>query len=201
MTLGEKLKAVRKQAGLTQGQLADLLHVSRQAVTKWESDKGVPDIENLKALASLLAVSLDDLLDDESEQDSRVIREPVDLSSYPGKRKWDKKRAVVTERFPGANVRPLGSVQKLPRAESALDTAMTVLAPWSPWGGSMEVARAIDNRDKQFYLVEKDGTQFLVEVTDEWLETQRLPEPVRPDRLGRFTIGDWTFYDGHIDET
>lgn len=48
MTLGEKIKEARKQAGLTQEQVAEKLMVSRQAVTKWETDKGIPDIENLK---------------------------------------------------------------------------------------------------------------------------------------------------------
>ena len=47
-TFGEKLKSARKEAGLTQEQLAVKLMVSRQAITKWETDKGMPDIENLK---------------------------------------------------------------------------------------------------------------------------------------------------------
>lgn len=48
-TLGEKLKEARKNVGLTQEQLAVKLRVSRQAITKWEADKEMPDIENLKA--------------------------------------------------------------------------------------------------------------------------------------------------------
>ena len=46
MTLAEKLKSIRKQAGMSQEQLAEKLGVSRQAVTKWETDAGIPDIEN-----------------------------------------------------------------------------------------------------------------------------------------------------------
>ncbi len=65
MTLGEKIRAARQKAGLTQEQMAKRLMVSRPAVTKWESDKGIPDIENLKAIARLLGVSLDELLNDE----------------------------------------------------------------------------------------------------------------------------------------
>ena len=44
MTLGMKLKQARMDAGLTQEQLAGKLMVSRQAITKWESDKGMPDV-------------------------------------------------------------------------------------------------------------------------------------------------------------
>ena len=52
-TLGKKLKSARKEAGLTQEQLAVKLMVSRQAITKWDADKGMPDIETLKSLSQL----------------------------------------------------------------------------------------------------------------------------------------------------
>ncbi|HBF14623.1 MAG TPA: hypothetical protein DDW30_02860 [Clostridiales bacterium] len=62
MTLGERLKSIRNQAGLSQEQLAEKLKVSRQAVTKWETDAGIPDIENMKAISVLFHVSVDELL-------------------------------------------------------------------------------------------------------------------------------------------
>ena len=61
MNIAEKIKAARKRAGLSQQELADAIHVSRSAVAKWESDKGLPDIENLKALAKLFGMTLDEL--------------------------------------------------------------------------------------------------------------------------------------------
>ena len=64
MTLGEKLKEARKQAGLSQEQLAEQLIISRSAISKWESDLGIPDIENLRALAEHLNISMESLLDD-----------------------------------------------------------------------------------------------------------------------------------------
>lgn len=67
MTSGEKIKKLRKEAGFTQEQLAERLSVSRQAVTKWETDKGIPDIENIKALSDIMNVSFDYLLKDEME--------------------------------------------------------------------------------------------------------------------------------------
>lgn len=65
MTFEEKLKHYRKQAGLSQEKMAELIGVSRQAVTKWETGTGVPDISNLIAISELFQVSLDDLLMDE----------------------------------------------------------------------------------------------------------------------------------------
>ena len=62
MTFGEKLKILRTNAHLTQDQLADKLYVSRTAVSKWESGRGYPNIESLKAIAKLFSLTLDELL-------------------------------------------------------------------------------------------------------------------------------------------
>ncbi len=80
MTIGDKLKEARKNAGLTQEQLADKLMVSRAAVAKWETDKGTPDIENLKAIAAYLDVSIDYLVDAGHTWDANVTKEAIDLS-------------------------------------------------------------------------------------------------------------------------
>ena len=62
MSLGEKIREHRKQAGLSQEQLAEKLNVSRQAITKWETDKGIPDVTNLIAISDEFGVSLDELI-------------------------------------------------------------------------------------------------------------------------------------------
>ena len=67
MTLSEKLQALRKSAGLSQEQLAERLNVTRQAVSKWETGEGKPDIDNLLPLARLLGTTVDYLLDDEAD--------------------------------------------------------------------------------------------------------------------------------------
>lgn len=64
MTLGEKLKMYRKQKGVSQEKIAELVGVSRQAVTKWESGQTAPSTENLMALASIYGISLDELAAD-----------------------------------------------------------------------------------------------------------------------------------------
>ena len=67
MTLGQKLKEIRKKFGLSQEQLAEIINVSRQAITKWETDAGLPDTENLKELSRIFEISIDYLLDNLQE--------------------------------------------------------------------------------------------------------------------------------------
>ena len=62
MEFGEKLQELRKSRGLTQEELAEALYVSRTAVSKWESGRGYPAIDSLKAIAGFFSVSIDDLL-------------------------------------------------------------------------------------------------------------------------------------------
>lgn len=67
MNFPEKLKRLRVKNEYSQEQLAEMLNVSRQAITKWESGKGMPDISNVKAIAELFDITLDSLLDDAEE--------------------------------------------------------------------------------------------------------------------------------------
>ena len=76
MELNEKLQSLRKQRGLTQEDLAAALYVSRTAISKWESGRGTPSIDSLKAIAAYFSVSVDDLLSGDqllslAEQDTK----------------------------------------------------------------------------------------------------------------------------------
>ena len=62
MEFNEKLQELRKQKGLTQEELAEKLYVSRTAISKWESGRGYPNIESLKAIAKFFLVTVDELL-------------------------------------------------------------------------------------------------------------------------------------------
>ena len=62
MTLGETIKHYRTQLNLSQTELGDRMGVSRQAVTKWETDTGIPDINNIQTLAKVFHISIDTLL-------------------------------------------------------------------------------------------------------------------------------------------
>lgn len=65
MEFHEKLQELRKSRGLTQEELAEVLYVSRTAVSKWESGRGYPSIDSLKAIARYFAVTIDELLSGE----------------------------------------------------------------------------------------------------------------------------------------
>lgn len=71
MTLGKKLQLLRKARGMSQEQLAELLGVSRQAVSKWELDSTLPDTANVVALGKLFGVTTDYLLVEENEGTAR----------------------------------------------------------------------------------------------------------------------------------
>ena len=81
MEFHEKLQELRKRKGLTQEELAAYLYVSRAAVSKWESGRGYPNIDSLKAIAKFFGVTVDELLsshevlsiaeEDQKEKESR----------------------------------------------------------------------------------------------------------------------------------
>ena len=86
MTIGEKLKAARGGAGMTQEQAAQRLQVSRQTVSNWENDRSYPDIAGVLALAKLYGLSLDELLrEDEGmlrhlEESTNIVKSKRTLS-------------------------------------------------------------------------------------------------------------------------
>lgn len=61
MSLGKFIADRRKNLHMTQEELADIIHVSKSAIAKWETDGGIPDRDNLKKLSSIIHVSVDDL--------------------------------------------------------------------------------------------------------------------------------------------
>ena len=65
MELHEKLQELRKRKGLTQEELAEALYVSRTAISKWESGRGYPSIDSLKAISKFFSVTIDELLSGE----------------------------------------------------------------------------------------------------------------------------------------
>ena len=91
MEFNEKLQELRKSRGLTQEELAEKLYVSRTAVSKWESGRGYPNIDSLKAIARLFSVSIDDLLSgdelltlaEEENKQKEYLFQNQDLTTKP----------------------------------------------------------------------------------------------------------------------
>lgn len=74
MDFGDKLKQYRLKEGLSQEQLAEKIGVSRQAITKWETKRGLPDVENMIILAELFNLTLDELvLEEVKKQEEKPV--------------------------------------------------------------------------------------------------------------------------------
>ena len=93
MTLSEKLQNLRRAAGLSQEQLAEQLGVTRQAVSKWETGEGKPDIDNLLPLARLLHTTVDYLLDDTANQPRAEEAQTPPRSQSVGRELWEQLKA------------------------------------------------------------------------------------------------------------
>ena len=83
MTLGEKIKEQRNKCGFSQEKIAELVGVSRQAATKWESEQSIPCMENLIALAEIFGISLAELTNGESPD---IVKETANITAeFKGK--------------------------------------------------------------------------------------------------------------------
>ena len=101
MNLGNNLFKARKKAGLSQEIVAEKLGVSRQTISKWETDETVPDIYQSKKLAKLYNLSLDELI--EFDVDIKEIEEVIKNTNEEKEAKinwtnaWSKKYPVLAK--------------------------------------------------------------------------------------------------------
>lgn len=192
MTFGEKLKEARKNAGYSQEQLAEMLTVSRSAIAKWETDKGMPDINNLKMISQALNISIDYLLDDGTKLDLSVVRKPICLSDYSDKKisilnKKKVKDKVVRAEYPDAEICTLLAEEKLTKGEKVVDGAILLFTPFMDM---VKLSKQLNNLDNEFYLVTQDEKQYLVVVTEEYVESRMLAEEINTTQ---FSIGNYKF--------
>ena len=89
MSLGERIKEQRKSCGMSQEKLAELVGVSRQAVTKWETDQSAPSTEKLFKLAEIFGTSVDLLI----KNDEQNTPTPAEQIYYMYKMEQEQKRA------------------------------------------------------------------------------------------------------------
>ena len=71
MTLGNRIKQLRIQMGISQEKLAEELNVSRSAIAKWETDGGVPELNNLLQIAKKFDISIDELTGNMEKQEKK----------------------------------------------------------------------------------------------------------------------------------
>ena len=183
MTFGEKMKNARKDAGLSQEQLAEKLCVSRSAVAKWETDKGMPDVNNLKAMAQFLGVSVDFLLAEDEQLSFNEMKEPIDLDSFEktGKCRSKKDAACFSKYNTADAIYPLIRYKKM--------TGLTRVVDFFVAPGVNNMLDQIDNKNA-YYLVETGSKQLLISVSNDFITTTELAVKVKPEI---FEYGEYLF--------
>lgn len=88
MTFGERLYQIRKEANLSQEELAELMDVSRQSVSKWESDKAYPEMTRLLFLSDYFHVSLDYLMRGTEEEQKEQEEQDEPSKKYTSEKMW-----------------------------------------------------------------------------------------------------------------
>lgn len=110
MSIGKRIAALRREKGLKQDELAGMLSVSPQAVSKWENDQTCPDISLLPELSKILGVTVDELLTDRKETEPLVTMVPEESRKDIA----DMMLRIVADSGDGAKMRmnlPLALVQ------------------------------------------------------------------------------------------
>lgn len=88
MTFGEKIQKLRKEHGLSQEELSVQLDVTRQAISKWETDNGYPETEKIIRMSKMFGVTLDYLLTDEKTENIQAEVDPnVSVGIYISREK------------------------------------------------------------------------------------------------------------------
>ena len=108
MNLGNSLFQARKKSGLSQKDVAQKLGVSRQTVSKWETDETVPDIRQSKRMAVLYHLSLDELIN--FDLDVKQVQDAIDNTSAETEAKinwtnaWGKKYPILLKYQESVNI-------------------------------------------------------------------------------------------------
>lgn len=101
MKIGQSLFFARKKSGLSQEQVAEKLNISRQTISKWESDETLPNICQFKDLANLYNVSIDELYDYDKEyiEIQNIINNTNDnlINKIDWTKAWSKKYPILVE--------------------------------------------------------------------------------------------------------
>ena len=174
MTLGERLKQVREQHHYSQIEIANVLHVSRQAVSKWENDQSIPEIEKIEKLAKLYNMSLEELLnpDQKKKKENHFVLASICcwigflLCIVIGTALQPKSNIVY---YPPINPdNPTGTIQRkelVPSTEAFDESQAIDLYPrLSSWQGK-DTASLLEFKA---YPLEKDTVRFQVKIETDY---------------------------------
>lgn len=158
MDLAERLTALRKRAGLSQGDVAERLNVSRQAVSRWETGLTVPSTDNLSRLGRLYGVTLDELLSysaalpPEKPQEEAPAQQPQEAVQQP------KAEAPAPTPQPAA--------ASAPAHAKAIIIALSILCLLLAIGVGVLLHQSFD-KSSQNAGIEFDADEMQQEVIDE----------------------------------
>lgn len=143
MTLGRHIQELRKTAGLSQESLGEALGVSRQAISKWESDGALPEIDKLIAMSRLFGVSVGHLLQVESDEEGRPV--PDELTE----REWRAVEAIAgryAEQLKKTQPRP---IKRWKKACLVIAAAILILSGWDALKTTRSSVSALEGRFNQ----------------------------------------------------
>ena len=167
MKMEEKIITLRKKLGWSQEDLAEKMNVSRQAITKWENDGGLPDVSNLQELSKVFGITIDYLLNDENQLPALSMKKELDKEKYLNKLTMCKE--VLDEYYPEPyEVYTLVRNKKMNALELVIDTFI------SPEIGPISTADQFGDISP-YYLVKKDNLKLLVNIKNYVLEVIELP--------------------------
>ena len=167
MTLGQKFKDIRKRFGLSQESLAEIMNVSRQAITKWERDEGLPDVSNLQQLSKVFNLTVDYLLNNDNSLPALSMKKELDEDRYEMNQKGYLK--VLKDYYAAP-----WEIYELTRSGKKSKAAW-LISDWIIGAGAMETVDALNDLTP-YYLVKKGNLKLLVNIHDHVLEVVELPE-------------------------
>ena len=170
----KKLKELRKKFGLTQEELGRMMNVSRQAITKWENDNGIPDISNLVLLANYFEISVDYLLDEKRKLPFLSLHISLDKKKY--KNKLSSYAEILQEYFKEPwELYNLTKVDKMGKLESLFNYIT---------GGDYYLIKGVSDLSPN-YLGVKNDIKVLINIKDWVLIVKELPSNTN---IKKFTI-------------
>ena len=176
MTLGQKIRDMRKQMGISQEVLGEILHVSRQAITKWETDAGVPDVTNLSELAKLFGVPVDYFISNKTTTDvtNQLV---IDITKYRNSNEGNMQiiRHFYSEEWEAKYLKyTIYPKKKLVRIGLGIANIFSDFAFDATMGA--QLIYEIDKLDDNYYLLYRDDIIFLAYINKEKLEVKNISD-------------------------
>lgn len=183
MTLGGKIKKLRQETGMTQQQLADAICVSRAAIARWENENGIPDIVNIKSLASFFLIDINALLNE--EVDIATCKRIISINMQ----EFVSVESLLVKQFPEAyKISPVILLYDFNKAERVINTLTF---------GLLKCIWQISHRKEcttKYFYIDTFECPYLAEIAQKGVIIQRLS--YRPENLmHEFYVGNKKFLD------